>query len=115
GVVASAGDWLLIGKEVPGAGRGRGFVPVTTAGGGGPKAPGQPAGAVYAFKRDANGQYAYHSTIASLDASSSAGDSFGSAIVMNGTTALIGASGQSSRAGIVHEFALDADGTWKSQ
>ena len=77
-------------------------------------APAQPAGAVFAFKRGADGQYAYHSTIASAaDAAATAGDRFGSAIALTGTTALIGASGQNAGAGVVHEFAVDAD-AWKS-
>ncbi|HEX5070202.1 MAG TPA: hypothetical protein VFV78_08285, partial [Vicinamibacterales bacterium] len=113
--IAASGDWLLVGKELAG-GRGRGG-PISAAPGQGRagNAPPQPAGAVYAFKRGANGQYAYHSTIAAPDAAASAGDRFGSAIALAGGTALIGASGQSSGAGIVHEFAVDTDGTWKTQ
>jgi choice-of-anchor B domain-containing protein len=112
--VAASGDWLLVGKEVAG-GRGRG-IPVAQAGGGrgaGGPAPALPAGAVFAFKRGGNGQYVYHSTIAAADAASSAGDRFGSSIALAGNLALIGAGGQSNGAGIVHEFALDAD-AWKS-
>ena len=109
GAMAASGDWLLVGKEVPGGGRGRGG-----RGRGGQTSEPQPAGAVYAFKRDTSGQFAYHSTLTSADANS-AGDTFGSSIAIAGAQALIGASGQASRAGVVHEFGLDADGTWKSQ
>jgi choice-of-anchor B domain-containing protein len=113
GAIAASGDWLLIGKEVAG-GRGRGGPITAGAGGRGGPGPAQPAGAVYAFKRAGNGQYAYHSTIASAaDAAAAAGDRFGSAVAVSGTTALIGASGQNSGAGVVHEFAVDAD-AWKS-
>jgi choice-of-anchor B domain-containing protein len=119
GTIAASGDWLLVGKEVPGGGRGR-------AGGGGARGGGAPAaapaGAVFAFKRDASGQYAYHSTIVAADAAAGAGDNFGVSIATSlvadqtrGPMALVGASGQANRAGVVHEFALDADGTWKSQ
>ena len=109
--VAAAGDWLLVGKEVAGGGRGR------RGGGrgrGGEPPPPPPAGAVFAFKRGADGQFAYQATIVSAE-SETAGDSFGSAVALNATQALIGASGQAERAGVVHEFGLDADGTWKSQ
>ena len=113
GAIAASGDWLLIGKEVAG-GRGRGGPITAGAGGRGGTAPAQPAGAVFAFKRGANGQYAYHSTIASAaDATATVGDRFGSAVAVTGTTALIGASGQNAGAGVVHEFAVDAD-AWKS-
>jgi choice-of-anchor B domain-containing protein len=112
--VAATGEWLLIGKEVAG-GRGRGgFVPAAGGGRAGAAAPALPSGAVYAFKRDAGGRYAYHSAITGGDPSATAGDNFGAAIAAAGGTVLIGASGQSSRAGIVHEFAFDA-GEWKSQ
>ena len=113
--IAAASDWLLIGKELAGGGRGR-------AGrrwrrrrrrGGGP-APAQPAGAVFVFKRGADRQFAYHSTIASADAATAAGDRFGSAIAISGATALIGASGHANGAGLVHEFSIDTDFTWKS-
>jgi choice-of-anchor B domain-containing protein len=107
GAIAASGDWLLVGKEQ--AGRGRGAGP----GRGGP-AVALPAGAVFAFKRAASGQYAYHSTVVSAaDAAASAGDRFGSSIVLSGTTALIGASGQNAGAGVVHDFALEGD-AWKS-
>ena len=123
--MAASGDWLLVGKEVPGGGRGRagGGGGGGGARGGGPPAA-QPAGAVFAFKRDASGQYTYHSTISGADAAASAGDNFGIAIATNGQMALIGASGQSNRAGVVHEFASPrpaADGAannadaWTSQ
>jgi hypothetical protein len=95
-------------------GRGRGGPITAGPGGRGGPAPAQPAGAVFAFKRGANGQFTYHSTIASAaDAAATAGDRFGSAVAVTGTTALIGASGQNAGAGVVHEFAVDAD-AWKS-
>jgi choice-of-anchor B domain-containing protein len=106
GAIAGAGDWLLVGQRFAGGGRGRGG-----RGRGGQNAPPPPAGKVYAFKRSAAGQYAYHSTLISPEAES-AGDGFGASIAVSGATALIGAVGQASRAGVVHEFALDADGAW---
>jgi choice-of-anchor B domain-containing protein len=116
--LAAAGDWLLVGKEVPGGGRGRGGAAFAGAGGGrgaGGTAPALPPGAVYAFKRGSAGLYSYHSTLAAADAAASAGDNFGSAVTMTAEMALIGANGQTGRAGVVHEFGLDADGAWKSQ
>lgn len=113
GTVAASGDWLLVGKAVAG-GRGRGGAgPITAAPGRGGAAPALPAGAVFAFKRGANGQYAYHSTIASAaDAATTAGDRFGASIAMAGGVTIVGASGQGSGAGIAHEFNLDGE-TWK--
>ena len=113
GAISASGDWLLIGKEVAG-GRGRGGAGGGGQGGRGGAAPAQPAGAVFAFKRGADGQYVYRSTIASAaEATATAGDRFGAAVAVTGTTALIGASGQNAGAGVVHEFAVDAD-AWKS-
>ncbi|MSO49725.1 MAG: choice-of-anchor B family protein [Acidobacteria bacterium] len=110
--IAVSGEWLFVGKELP-AGRGRGGAGAGGGGGRGGPAPAQPAGAVFAFKRAASGQYAYHSTLASAaDAAAIASDRFGSAITFAGTTALIGASGQNAGAGVVHEFNLEAD-AWK--
>ena len=60
---AASGDWLLVGKEVAGGGRGADSRRSAVAGGGGADAPAQPAGAVFAFKRDGSGQYTYQSTI----------------------------------------------------
>ena len=113
GAIAAAGDWLLIGKEVPGGGRGRGGAPGGGRGRG--DAGPQPPGAVFAFKRDAGGRYAFHSALQSAEASTRPGDSFGSSIALSGTTALIGASGEANRAGVVHELALGADGAWTTQ
>ena len=113
--IAAAGDWLLVGKEVVG-GRGRGIPQAAPGGGraGGP-APAAPSGAVFAFKRSGSGQYAYHATIASA-AADAAGDRFGTSVALAGTMAIIGAPGQASGSGVVHEFGLDAaDGQWKSQ
>jgi choice-of-anchor B domain-containing protein len=111
GAVAASGDWLLVGQQVAGGGRGRGR---GGRGRGGEAAPPPPAGKVYAFKRGANGEYAYTTTITSPD-QNTAGDAFGSAIAMTGTTALIGANGQTDRAGVVHEFEVDAAGAWAKQ
>ena len=118
--LAATGDWLLVGREVQIGGRGRGRAGGGGGGGGGGRAAGEapqalPAGAVYVFKRDASGQYVYHSTLASADAASSAGNGFGAAIAATSTGALIAAIGQSERSGVVHEFELDADGTWQSR
>ncbi len=103
--VGASGDWLFVGQQVMLAGRR----------GGGPGAPGAaatplPAGKVYAFKRAADGRYAFASTLTALD--QPAGDGFGAAIAMSGSSALIGAVGQNNRAGLVHEFELDAAGVW---
>ena len=112
--MAASGEWLLVGKAITG-GRGRGGAAITAgAPGRGGAAAAQPSGAVFAFKRSANGQYAYHSTIASAaDAAAAAGDRFGSSIAMAGNAAIIGAAGQASGAGIVHEFNVEGD-AWKS-
>ena len=115
GTIAASGEWLLVGKAVAG-GRGRGGAVVITGGapGRGGPAPAQPAGAVFAFKRSGNGQFAYHSTIVSAaDAAAAAGDRFGGSIAMAGNTALIGAAGQGAGAGVVHEFSVEGE-TWKS-
>jgi choice-of-anchor B domain-containing protein len=117
--IAASGDWLLVGKQLPGGGRGRGGQGGGGGGGGGrgnagPAAP-QPPGAVFAFKKVEDGRYAYHSTLVSADAASAAGDRFGSSIALGGNVALIGASGQAAGAGVAHEFGLESDGTWKSQ
>ena len=113
--MAASGDWLLVGKSDRRRTRPRrsrtdhGRRP-----GRGGAAPAQPAGAVFAFKRGADGQFAYHSTIVSAaDAATTAGDRFGSSIALTGTVAIIGAPGQGSDAGIVHEFNVDGD-AWKS-
>ncbi|MEZ5320190.1 MAG: choice-of-anchor B family protein [Vicinamibacterales bacterium] len=104
GAVAASGDWLLVGQQVAGGGRGR------RGGRGGQNAPPPPAGKVYAFKRT-GAAFTYQATLASPD-QDNAGDGFGSAIALSGTTALIGASGQTNRAGVVHEFDLDGSGAW---
>ena len=106
GATAAAGDWLLVGQQVAGGGRGRGG-----RGRGDTDATPLPAGKVYAFRRAASGQFVYAATLVSPDPDS-AGDGFGSAIAMSGNVALIGASGQASRAGVVHEFAVDGSGAW---
>jgi choice-of-anchor B domain-containing protein len=106
-----------VGSLVLMGGRGRGRAGGGGGGGrgGGEAPPALPAGAVYAFKRDASGQYAYHSTLTSADAASQAGNGFGAAIAVSENAALIAAIGQGERAGVVHEFELDADGTWQSR
>ncbi|HUF47499.1 MAG TPA: choice-of-anchor B family protein [Vicinamibacterales bacterium] len=106
GAIGAGSDWLLVGQPALGGGRGRGG-----RGRGSADATPQPAGRVYAFKRDASGPYRYQTTLTSPDPDSQ-GDNFGASIVMAGTMALIGASGQASRAGVVHEFSVDAAGTW---
>lgn len=104
--LAATGDWLLVGRQVVGAGRGG-------RGGRGGDAPPVPPGAVFAFQRGADGRYSYHSTMQSADANN-AGDEFGTSIATQGSLVLIGAAGQASRAGLVHEFAF-AGGAWVSQ
>jgi choice-of-anchor B domain-containing protein len=69
---------------------------------------------VYAFRRGSNGRFSYTTTLMSSDSAQSAGDAFGSSISMSGSTAIIGATGQANRAGVVHEFAVDASGMWSS-
>jgi len=105
GSAAADGQWLLVGQRVAGGGRGRGG-----RGRGADETP-QAPGRVYALRRAADGQYAHAATLVSPDPDS-AGDGFGSAIAMSGGAALIGASGQASRAGVVHEFTVDAAGVW---
>jgi choice-of-anchor B domain-containing protein len=105
--VAATGDWLLVGKQVVGAGRGRGGqAPAADA-------PPVPAGAVFAFRRGADGQYTYHSTITSADANNAA-DEFGASIAVEGPIVLISATGRANRTGIVHEFAF-AENAWVNQ
>ena len=89
-VLSVSGDWLMINKQ-PG-GFQQGSPP--------------PTGTVYAFRRGANGQFAYHSTIVRTD-SAAAGNGFGTAIGLNGNVALIGANGERARAGLVHEYVFE--------
>ena len=108
--MASSGEWLFVGKAVPGGGRGR-------AGGGGGRGgdtgtPALPSGSVYLFKRDSSGQYAYHTTLKASDATPA--DNFGTSIAAAGGIVLIGSSGRANGQGVVYEYGLDADGTWKS-
>lgn len=105
--IAATGDWLLVGKQVVGAGRGRGGRAA------GADAPPVPAGAVFAFRLQADMKYTYHSTIQSADANNAA-DEFGASIAVEGPIVLIGATGRTNRTGIVHEFAF-AENAWVSQ
>ena len=106
--IAATGEWLLVGKQVVGAGRGG-----RAGGAAAADAPPVPAGAVFAFRRGADGQYTYHSTIQSADANNAA-DEFGASIAVEGPIVLIGATGRTNRTGIVHEFAF-AENAWVSQ
>jgi hypothetical protein len=56
--LSAAGDWLLVGQQVALAGRRGGGPPAAGA-----AAPAAPAGKVYAFKRDAAGQFAFVTTL----------------------------------------------------
>jgi choice-of-anchor B domain-containing protein len=104
--IAASGDWLFVSQQVVlAAGRRGGGAGDAAA------APAVPSGKVYAFKRGAEGQYTLASTITSPDPNS-AGDGFGASLAVSGTSALIGAVGQNNRAGMVHEFELDAAGAW---
>ncbi|MBK9243172.1 MAG: choice-of-anchor B family protein [Acidobacteria bacterium] len=103
--IGAAGDWLFVGQQVMLGGR-RGGGPGAAA----TAAPALPAGKVFAFKRGADGQYAFVSTLTAPD--QPAGDGFGASIAMSASSALIGAVGQNNRAGLVHEFELDAAGAW---
>ena len=105
--MSASGAWLLVGRQA--AGR-AGFPAGGQAAGATP--PRVPGGAVYAFRRGADGQYSFHSKIARPD-SVNAGDGFGSAVKVSGNVALIGASGQMTNQGIVHEYNLDASGVWQ--
>lgn len=101
GAVGASGDWLLVAQQVQLlGGRGRGA-----------NAPPPPSGKVYAFKRNGSGGYDFHSIVTSPE-KESAGDGFGSAIAVSGTSALIGAAGHANRAGLVHEFEVGQDGAW---
>jgi choice-of-anchor B domain-containing protein len=104
--LAVSGDWLFIG-EVPAQ---RTFNPA--GGRGGPPAP-VPNGAVYAFRRNGS-QYSFHSTITRPDTAGSA-DAFGTSVDVEDGILLIGATGISTNAGVVYEFALGADGKWQSK
>lgn len=105
GAIAASGDWLLVGQVATFVGR-RGGGP-----GGGANAPAVPQGRVYAFKRNASGGYDYQTALVSPE-NETAGDGFGSAVAISGTSALIGSAGFGSRAGLVHEFNLDSNGAW---
>ncbi|NQW04612.1 MAG: choice-of-anchor B family protein [Acidobacteria bacterium] len=104
--LAASGDWLMVGEQPAGGGRRGGG-----AGRGGANAPPQPAGKIYVFKRNASGQFAFTTTLTSPE-QDTAGDGFGASIAMVGSTVLVGATGQSSRAGLVHEYEMDAAGAW---
>jgi choice-of-anchor B domain-containing protein len=104
--MSAAGDWLFVGQQVVLAGRRGGGPPAAGA-----AAPAAPAGKVYVFKRDAAGQYAFATSLTGPEATA-AGDGFGAAISLSGTSALVSAVGQNSRAGVVHEFEIDAAGAW---
>ena len=78
---------------------------------GGATAPPAPQGRVYAFKRNASGGYDYQAALTSPE-SETAGDGFGLAVAVSGTTALIGSAGLGNRAGLVHEFELNPSGSW---
>ena len=99
GAIGAAGDWLLAAQ------------PVQLLAGRGANATPPPAGRVYAFKRNAAGTYDFQSIITSPE-KETAGDGFGSAIAVSGTSVLIGSAGHANRAGLVHEFELGQDGTW---
>ncbi len=104
--VAASGGWVLIGRPAVGGGfGGRAGAPATAL----------PAGAVYAFRRSGDGSYAFSSKIVSTaDSAAVSGDNFGASIAIEGNVALIGATGRSTRAGLVHEFAVDGTGKWTS-
>lgn len=104
--MAAAGDWLMVGQQVALAGRRGGGPPAAGA-----AAPAVPGGKVYAFKRDGAGQYTLATTLTGPEATA-AGDGFGAAIAIAGSSVLISAVGQNNRAGVVHEFELDAAGAW---
>jgi choice-of-anchor B domain-containing protein len=105
GATAADGDWLLVGRPAAGGGRGG------RGGGRGGAMAAAPAGAVYAYKRGADGSFALSATLAASGAETM-GDNFGSAITITGSSALIGASGAAGRTGLVHEFTLSSAGTW---
>lgn len=107
--LGAAGEWLLVGQQVVLAGGRRGGGP---GGQTGANAPALPAGKVYAFKRGADGTYALAATLTGSD-QDGAGDGFGASIAMSGTSTLISAIGQANRAGVVHEFELNAAGGWE--
>jgi choice-of-anchor B domain-containing protein len=112
--MAAAGEYLFVGREpVNLSGRGRG--PVFPQPGQPPaEPPPMPAGAVYVFKRNASGAFAHAATL-TASGSDTAGDNFGHAVAASGAMLLVGASGQATRAGTVHEFALESEGTWTFQ
>ncbi|MHC4717869.1 MAG: choice-of-anchor B family protein, partial [Planctomycetota bacterium] len=99
--IAMSGDLALIGA--PERGGGFGF-------GGGAPADG-PSGAVHVFRRDAEGAWSKHQTIAGSDIQ--AGDRFGASIALDGERAVIGAPGQNRAAGAAYAFSRDAEGDWR--
>ena len=113
--VAAAGEYLFVGREpVNLSGRGRGAIFPQPGGTPGQPPPPMPAGAVYVFKRDSSGAFAYATTL-TFAGSNTAGDNFGHSLAAAGGMLLVGASGYATRMGVVHEFGLGSDGTWTFQ
>jgi choice-of-anchor B domain-containing protein len=106
--VAASGDWLLVGAtRVPGSGRGGG----AGGGRGGQADQAQSPGAVYAFRRGADGQWTQQAKLVASDAAP--GDAFGQSIAIQSDRALIGAPGKNERAGVAYVFHLDRSGAWQ--
>lgn len=68
------------------------------------------SGAVYVFQKDDGGSYTQVVRLTASDATE--GDGLGSALAVDGSTLLVGASNQNSNAGAVYVFMEDASGNW---
>ena len=90
--LAAEGDTLLVGA--PGREQENGFN----------------AGAVYVFEQDTNGLWTMTAEL--VDSVDGDNDSFGEAVSLSGSTALIGAGGSFDFAGAAFVFDREADGTW---
>jgi choice-of-anchor B domain-containing protein len=110
--IATAGEWLLVGAPPRAQGGRRGGGGGGRRGGGGQAQAEQPPGAVYLFRRGADGQWTQAGRLTASDASN--GDQFGAAIAMADGRALIGAPGRSERTGAAYLFRLNAGG-WQQE
>jgi choice-of-anchor B domain-containing protein len=108
--LAAEGSTLLVGQVSPTptapGGRGRGGQPAGQPAG--PPPPDTAVGSVQVFRRGADFKW---TAAGRLEASTAGGAKFGSAVVLSGSTALVGAPGEPS-GGVVYVFTRAANGTW---
>ena len=76
-------------------------------------APQDGNGAVYIFRRGANGAWSSAGVAAALAAE--AGDRFGSALALDGARLAVGAPGRAMRKGATFVFARQGDGSWSQE